>query len=408
MQRPHVSQEAANELVQAFRVRMFIELLAKELNPTPESLSEKGIIKGAREDGASIFVSQNDGVSPSSQFEEDTFNDTMYVLHSAARDGRSPSNSGPSAQIMCASASRRTDSPQLEYRQGSLMNDVNEVQSAALGFQNSQRNLYRHILPAGPLVATSSANPQLGPSGVAISRKRAAVPRRRTTTPTIDMASEPDIKSLMTRRVILENLSSALRFTRLATASNLDTGHMLWALGRSRKIGGRLQQRYQRVLFSQKMAKRVEQNSKIVGLDDREWNLMKKDFGFWKVWVDMREIGLKHHDLGEYVALYALPGSMNSENMSKAYQKKLITAFEREIENDSSPLRQWLRDARPLCDMILTKSIPPYRIKLDEYDTNAEGEVSDEDWKSHTGTDPVGDFPDETSPLYDEHTWSLE
>ncbi|KAF5974087.1 hypothetical protein FBULB1_7919 [Fusarium bulbicola] len=409
MQRPHVSQEAANELVPTFRVRMFIELLAKELDPTPESLCEKGIIRSAREDGASIFVSQNDRVSPSSQFEEDSFNEAMYVLHSAARNGRSPSNPEPSDQIVCPPAGRRTDSPQLDYQQGSPINDGNEIQSAAGGFQNGQGYPYRNILPARhrPLVATSSINRQPGPSGGPISRRRAATPRRRTASPTIDMDSEPDIKSLMTRKVILENLSSALRFVRLATASNLDTGHMLWLIGKSRNTGGKLQQRYQRVLFNQKIAKRVGQDRKIVGLSNREWNAMKKDFGFWKVWVDMREVGLKHDDLGEYVPLYALPGTMNSGNMSNDYQKRLIAAFEREIENDSSPLHQWLRDARPLGDMILTQSIPSYRIKLDEYDTTVEGEVSDEVWKSYISTDPVGDFPDEMSPLYDEHTWSL-
>ncbi|EXM15911.1 hypothetical protein RAB80_018344 [Fusarium oxysporum f. sp. vasinfectum] len=399
MQQPHVSQEAAIELVQVFRVRMFIELLADELDPTPESLCEKGIITGAREDGASVFVSQADRVSPSSQFEEDPFNETLYVLNSAARDGLSeppdPSALDSSDQIVCVSAARGTDPPQLGHQQRSLMNEANEAQSATGGFRNNLGNPYRHILPATrPLVATSSINPYPRPSGMNTSRRRAAAPRRRTATPTIDMESEPDIKSLINRRVILENLSSALRFTRSAKASGLDNGYMLWQLGKNRKTGGKLQQRYQRVLFNQKMAKRVDQNLKIDGLDDRQWNTMKKDFGYWKVWVDVRDVGLKYNDLGEYVALCALPGSMNSENMTQDYQKRLIAAFEREIENHSNPLHQWLRDARQLCDLILTKSIPEYRLKLDDYETNIEGEVSDEVWNSHMSTDPVGDFQD--------------
>ncbi|KAF4342260.1 hypothetical protein FBEOM_3797 [Fusarium beomiforme] len=413
-QQPHVSQEAANDLVQSFRVRILIELLAEQLDPTPECLSEKGIIKGAREDGACIIVSQTDRDSPSSQFEEDSFNDTMYVLQSTAQDSHSVPPEPPAStsmdQTAYTSVAHGDNLSQWGRQQISSVNRANEVQSAAGGLRNDSGGTYRYILPAvhHPLVATSASNHYpTTPFGMNTSRRMTA-PRRRIATARITMGPEPNIKSMINRKVILENLSSALRFTRSALASDLDNGYMLWLLGKNRKTGGKLQQRYQRVLFNQKMAERVDQDLKIDGLNDRQWKSMKKDFGYWKVWVDMRDVGLKYDDLGEFVTLCALPGSMNSENMSGDYQKSLVAAFEREIEDSSSPLRQWLRDARQLCDMILTKSIPAHPLKLDDYETNVEEEVSDVAWKSHMSTDSVGDFQDEISLPYDENTWALE
>ncbi|RBR18956.1 uncharacterized protein FIESC28_05778 [Fusarium coffeatum] len=356
-QKPHVSQKTADEHGHAFRKRMLVELLAGQLEPTPEYLAEKGIIKGVRVEGESIFVSQTDCLSPFLPQEENSFDDAidMTMWEDTAGRVRSTSLTRPTSAV-----------------EGEVVCECVGHEAANGGLQSASAFSFRPILPSGPLLQPTAFG---GMSG-----------------------------SL----TILENLTTGLRFLRTATASGFDDEYTLWLLGQSRKTNGKLQQRYQRVLFNEKMEERNSQNFEISRFPDGQWDKMMKDSKQWKMWKDLRDIGRKHDDLGEFVTLCALPGSMNKEIMPLRYQEKLVDAFEKEIENNSSPLRQWLRDARELCESIFKKSIPAYLVKLDDYEASSEEEVTDTVWRSLLSTDPAQDHTAVVEYAYHGYDWTVE
>ncbi|KAM0188496.1 hypothetical protein ACHAPI_010603 [Fusarium lateritium] len=181
-------------------------------------------------------------------------------------------------------------------------------------------------------------------------------------------------------------------------ASDQDGERVLWSLG-SRTSQGKLQQRYSRVLFTEKME---EQDPMIDQVSDQERKKMKRDFRKWQVWKDVRDVGRDHDDLGQFVTLCAFPGSMNSECKPKEYYRSLVADFKKEIESEtgsegeeeiripsSSLVRRWLREARPLCDAILAGPLPNFALKIDGYDSAIAGEVTDEDWSFYMSMDPA-------------------
>ncbi|SPJ80270.1 uncharacterized protein FTOL_08662 [Fusarium torulosum] len=365
-QKPHLSQRAANEITETFRARMLIELLAGKIEPDAEDLRRVGIVGRTETDEGSIFVAQaNHEHSPALESETSFFNDAMYMQYLANRAARStssvPSPSPPVDRIVRASERREANASRPRVQQLCSIDEENE---GLMDYEELQDNLvtaYSNTTTPGstPRLTASSNDLELPlPSTANTSRRRKNPQRERyiqgTAGNTAREMLEPGINSLISRKVILENLANALHFKRLAMASDQDGEQVLWSLG-SRMSQGKLQQRYSRVLFNEKME---EQNPMMDQVSDQERKKMKRDFRKWQVWKDVRDIGRDHDDLGQFVTLCAFPGSMNSECKPKAYYRSLVADLKREIESETGDergeeiripfpflVRQWLREA---------------------------------------------------------------
>ena len=384
--KPHLSQEVIDRITHAFRVRMLIQLLTRRLEPTSEDLKKTGVAAemtraGAREQGGTqneeqveqcITVSQvGDMFSPSYGMENSYFEDALFVTDTYQ----------PVEENETVYARHGYNSTQAALAHTSLVNDFSGIQAAETG------DLYAGF-------ATQRETPQLGhasstitPSPVNLpntSRRRAVTQRNgmvRPRPPINEIPVETIIKSI-TRATILENLSTAWRVKRLAMACKKYNERLLWNLARNRKTDGTLQQRYQRVLFNDRLD--TESGKEMLSrMPKRKKNRWEEDHSCWKIWQDLRDLGREHDDLDPFVVLAVFPSSMNIDSMSLERKGSLMEAFEKEIKSDNpGSIRQWLREARPLCEAIFAKNLPLNVFNIDDFEFEKEKEVTDKEWES--------------------------
>lgn len=406
--KPHLSQRAADQIAHTFRARMLGELLAGKIEPDGERLCREGVMQAAETDEGSIFVAQSQyEYSPAAASEADLFTEALYMRERANGANRSSRSTSSVDEVVSASLRRQANSPRPALRQMSSIVEDNEVHEDAV--LDDLVNVHGSISPPRARGETIQPEPNSRPPSATTantSRRRRGGAQQNdgcAQGDTGDGTREPlklDVNSLVSRKVILENLAAALHCKRLAVATEAYDKCVLWFLGQDNTMQGKLQQRYSRVLFVEKMEEQARQGAAMSGINDKQWEKMKRDSRNWRVWKDVRDAGREHDDLGPFVTLCAFPGSMNSKYLSKKSRESLVADLKMELRSDredetggqrgshsSSPLRQWLRDARPLCDAILGGALPTSPLNIETDGLTFADEVSDEDWEFYTSTE---------------------
>ncbi|VTO90185.1 unnamed protein product [Fusarium graminearum] len=408
--KPHLSQRAADQIARTFRARMLGELLAGKVEPDGQRLCREGVMQAAETDEGSMFVAQPQyEYSPGAAPEADLFTEALYMQEQANGANRSSRSMSSVDEVISASLRRQANSPRPALRQMSSIVEDNEVPMDEDAVLDDLVTVHGSISPPGPQEEMVEPEPDAHPSSATTantSRRRKGRAQQNDMWAQGDTADgtrktlKLDVNSLVSRKVILENLAAALQCTRLAVATEAYDKCVLWFLGQDNAMQGKLQQRYSRVLFVEKMEEQARQDVTMSGINDKQWKNMKRDSRNWRIWKDVRDAGREHDDLGPFVTLCAFPGSMDSKYLSKKNRDSLVADLKRELRSDredesggqrrshsSSPLRHWLRDARPLCDAILSGALPTSPLNIENHDLTFADEVTDEDWILYTSID---------------------
>lgn len=345
--KPHMSQEAADELVQLFRTRIFAELLCNNTKPTATELANLDL-EQAMEQGD--FTSDPD--QP----------DKIY----AAVDGRVVPSDVEDTMDVTRSVAQATSSA------STLMGLGSETSVAT-------RNPPMLSTANPPTPEVPSLQPQ-HPANTARKRK----PQSRATS----VRAEGRVrKHIDDRKVILENLSDALHFKRSALISFEDDPFVLWALLRYSKTSGSLHRRFHAVLFHN-MAKNNQRLKKVKGKKGQ--NCLRGDLNKRKFWKRISDVGVKH-GLGPFVPLCAFPNDFSGYGLSATAQEPLVEEFENQLLEESNMLRVWLHDARELCEAILCGNTPISLFKIDQYDLQSESEIDNHQYRSYVRLDSTRD-----------------
>ncbi|KAM0539955.1 hypothetical protein ACHAO7_011669 [Fusarium culmorum] len=405
--KPHLSQKAADQIARTFRARMLGELLSGKVEPDGQRSCREGAMQAAETDEGSIFVAQSHyEYSPGAAPETDLFTEALYMQEQANGANRSSRSMSSVDEIISASLRRQANSPRPALRQMSSIAEDSEVPMDEDVVLDDLVTVHGSISPPRPREESFEPEPDTHPSSATTantSRRRKSRARqndRWSQGDTADGTRETlklDVNSLVSRKVILENLAAALHCTRLAVATEAYDKCVLWFLGKDNAMQGKLQQRYSRVLFVEKMEEQARQDVTMIGISDKQWENMKRDSRKWRIWKEVRDVGREHDDLGPFVTLCAFPGSMDSKYLSKKSRESLVADLKKELRSDredeiggqrgshsSYPIRQWLRDARPLCDAILGGALPTFPLNIESDDLTFIDEVTDKDWKFYT------------------------
>jgi hypothetical protein len=194
------------------------------------------------------------------------------------------------------------------------------------------------------------------------------------------------------RQVILGHLSQAVKASRSAGAS-MQTGlPVLWSLVLDDNVSSTFHQRYNAVLFHDKMqqlhdSNAVEQAWGHGGLTDRpvvdEMRLMQSSCRFWRELCDLRS----EWGDGKYTML--LVGSKSVINkMSRVQKDAFIAAIRLRLSDVSDPLSGCLDKARDLCCAIVNKSLPEDTLMIDRYLLRQYDVSSDALYGAFTSLDP--------------------
>ncbi|KAM0361935.1 hypothetical protein ACHAO7_011597 [Fusarium culmorum] len=407
--KPHLSQKAADQIARTFRARMLGELLAGKVEPDGQRSCE-GAMQVAETDEGSIFVAQSQyEYSPAAAPEADLFTEALYMQEQANRANRSTRSMSSVDEIISASLRRQANSPRPALRQMSSIAEDSEVPMDEDVVLDDLVTVHSSISPPRQREVSVQPEPDAHPSSATTAntsrrrKGRAQQNDRWAQGDTADGTRETlkvDVNSLVSRKVILENLAAALHCKRLAIATEAYDKCVLWFLGQDNNTQGKLQQRYLRVLFVEKMEGQIRQDVTGSGISDKQWENMKRDLRKWRIWKDVRDAGREHDDLGSFVTLCAFPGSMDSKYLSEKSRESLVAGLKKELRSDredeiggqrgshsSSALRHWLQDARPLCDAILSGALPTSPLNIENHDLTFADEVTDEDWIFYTSMD---------------------
>lgn len=109
---------------------------------------------------------------------------------------------------------------------------------------------------------------------------------------------------------------------------------------------------------------------------------MKRDLWNWKFWKRVSDVGVKH-GLGPWVPLCAFGNDFSGYRLPVEAQDPLTERFENWLENESDMLRACLQDARDLCDAILIGPMTVALFKIDEYNFQAEFDMTDDQFQSY-------------------------
>jgi hypothetical protein len=341
--KPHLSQRIADELNQSFRSCIFIELLCEKVQPTSTDLRHINLEQVL---DTGYLYSTADEIShghtlTDAQQESSFFEDAMAATISATQ---AISSASP---VICQAGEANASSRNPELPPAT----------------DPDR-------PPG----LSSLQPQ-HPTNT--SRKRRSQPRA-----TNERAEGRVHQDLDDRKIILDNLSHAIHFKRSALVSFEDDPFVLWALLRYARTSGNLHRRFHAVLFHNMM----KDDDRIIKMKSamgrKAERCMKRDLWSWKFWKRVSDVGMKY-GLGPLVPLCAFENDFSGYRLSEEAQDPLIERFENRLQNESDMLRAWLQDARDLCEAILVGPTPVALFKIDEYNFQAEFDMTDDQFQSY-------------------------
>ncbi|KAF4963794.1 hypothetical protein FSARC_8220 [Fusarium sarcochroum] len=341
--KPHLSQKVADELNQSFRSCIFIELLCQKVQPTSidlhhidlEQMLDTGYLSSTADE-----MSHGHALTDAQQ-EPSFFEDAMAATISATQ---AISSASP---VICQAGEANASS-----RNPELPPATDPDRPPGLSILQPQH-------PANT------------------SRKRRSQPRV-----TNERAEGRVHQDLDDRKIILDNLSHAIHFKRSALVSSKDDPVVLWALLRYARTSGNLHRRYKAVLFH----RMAENNDRIIKMKSTMGRKAEKcktrDLWSCKFWKRVSDVGMKH-GLGPLVPLCAFENDFSGYRLKEEAQDPLIEEFENRLQDESDMLRVWLQDARDLCEAILVGPTPVALFKIDEYNFQAEFDMTNDQFRSY-------------------------
>ncbi|KAI9147308.1 hypothetical protein HJFPF1_12327 [Paramyrothecium foliicola] len=356
---PHLDQLAANHSGSGFRARVLIELLCGRLNPT-ESDFENLVARVRQDPEQSLF-----------------FDDATYGMdfETGNEVGSPTAMDAVNGVIITPPDSTQNPSPQ----------GAQPCPPESGASTNTPRLASGRSLPVAPQRPVQHASPHGHESGGNVARTEG-------NSPSFQWRHVVQPHPFEDRQVILGHLSQAVKASRSAGAS-MQTGlPVLWSLVLDDNVSSTFHQRYNAVLFHDKMqqlhdSNAVEQAWGHNGLTDRpvvdEMRLMQSSCRFWRELCDLRS----EWGDGKYTML--LVGSKSVINkMSRVQKDAFIAAIRMRLSDVSDPLSGCLDKARDLCCAIVNKSLPEDTLMIDRYLLRQYDVSSDALYGAFTSLDP--------------------
>lgn len=355
---PHISQQAATgKALESFRIRILIELHCKKTDPSLEEFQPSQAGNIYNPPATSFWGSQNISV-PRESAPLMPIDGSAPIVHSGLQNMLSTRESIP---VILGDDSNMAP------------NFISENMFLSTG--------------QGSVESLSNSTPELSHSSVTRRSTPATSPGSRLSPqPTSQLSN--NAKAFNTMKGILNLLSTASLACRLSKVSKNTSLAILWHAVKEDHFGSKFHQRYNAVLFYNKMeALRSDDaiKSEIKGGDIRMMKTRKKQCKFWKDVYDIGE-SFGWEDDDRYVLLLAI--SSLSANESQQNKEDILEQLRRRLNNDSDPLKQWLLSAKELCAAIIKQSLPEENLMIDVYFLKKGEEIDQRTYDSFVSIDP--------------------
>ena len=342
--KPHLSQGVAQTLVQPFRASTFLELLCRKPKPSSEDLLNMNLDQ---------VIATGDICTTTNQLNQNT----------AVAYGQEQQLPVEDELFVTERADHADDPP--------------------FGAFNPTRET---IHPESTTTIPPVTDPGLAPESVTAHRQPAAnTSRTRRSRPAfVDGKLDTYIcNSTDDLKVILDNLSHGLQFKRSALASSNDNPLVLERLLRYPRTSGNLHRRYHAVLLHNIVKEDARQMQREPSLRNKSKKSLTNYLRSWSLWKKISDVGVTH-GLGPYVTLCAFQNDFSGYRIAETKQKPFIRELEKRLQDKSDMLRVRLQMASKLCEAILCGPTPVSLFNIDDYDFQAESEVTDEKFEFYT------------------------
>ncbi|KAL7940679.1 hypothetical protein V8C42DRAFT_336859 [Trichoderma barbatum] len=348
---PHISQQAATpEVVSNFRVRILVELLCKKMDPSMEDFQ--------------AFCEKEDIVMPS-----------------ALQENLLQSSSAPTPNLQSyPSFTRKSTSPVVgeDYIPQDTLLPIEEVY--AIYTPTAYSNPMDILQPTEEGHATFSSNSTPKFSGTLSGRQSTAATSVNVSSPPRPRLSFNVQNTINTMKGILNLLSTAAFTCRISNTSKKTSLAILWHSINKDHSESKFHQRYNEVLFYDKMEALRSDDAIKTEMNERNitpMKLKKKNCKFWKDVCDIGE-GLGWKDENKYVMLLAI----SSLPANESQRKEILSHLRSRLDDGSDQLRNWLLSAHSLCTSIVKQELPEENLMIDLYYLKKHNNIDEETYKS--------------------------
>lgn len=391
---PHLSQTAAENIVESFRARLFIELLCQKIDPSEEEffqLSINGIegvntVLGCSSHETQFLGSRSLSIAGQESSEAPEGNHSSVgpsVLRTISSAGQSAITASCSPAPPFASQSISSS----ERSSAASSDPVTPFESRGVSYAGQS-------VPGTPIASPSVV--ASGGSNISSARQRtrnSRIPRSKSRTPFSPLRSPvPSGRQLIASnfKSILDLLSAASFACRFTGASENTSLAILWHLVKKGPLESQFHERYNKVLFYSRMKLLNSDDALRMAMkgsaDKSCLSAMRNMQSQCKFWDEICNIGEKWGG-DKYLLLLAIM-PLSTHNLTRQQMDETISELRTRFNHPSDQLMRWLWRARELCAAIITQSLPEENLMIDLYYIKRLGSIDENTYNSFVSLNP--------------------